>query len=91
MSEPQQLRVYLGDGPYRGETLSIARTSDGEVPRLITIGAQHSRRGPHGLTGHREAPDEPDAQVSYQFDHADMVNGVWVYRTASASGGVDLS
>ena len=84
MSHPQhQLRVYLDDGPYRGETLSIARTAGGEIPEHISIGGEHSAQGPVGLTEHRKVAGGPGARVSYRFDHANLDNGLWVYRTGS--------
>jgi hypothetical protein len=91
MSHPQhQLRVYLDDGPYRGETLSIARTAGGDIPSHITIGGEHTAHGPVGLTEHREAADAHGGRVSYRFDHADMDNGLWVYQTASDTADADL-
>ena len=74
--------MYLTDGPYQGETVSIARAAGGQIPEHIIVGAGDRRgRGAEGLTEHRDIAQRPGAGVRYRYDHADVDNGVWVYRT----------
>lgn len=81
MSHPQhQLRVFLEDGPYAGETMSVKPDPNGRPPsRLVVEG--DGGGDPHEVSDHTtSAGDAPHGPATYGFDRADLDNGVWRYR-----------
>lgn len=76
----QHFRAYLDGGPRTGETVSIAPSGDGSLPKMIVLddtGAMETISGTPERSG-----DADTAPTTHLLADPDMDNGLWVYRAA---------